>query len=851
MICRRIAKILATLQAYLHLFMKGEKCSLYRWLVFLIIILNHAAIAQSNKADSLRQVLAVHKEDDTTRVRLLNDISVVTIPIDSIQARKYAQEAIRLSDKLNYPIGKARSFFVIGRSLGYNNSDSLALKYYQRAIKLADESGDQLGLAQYLLAYGFTFSAVGDIQEAIRCYERSLKIAELLHYSKCIIRCRVNLSIIYTGQGDYEKALAEYQRILHFLDEKKSQDKSDRQARSAVYNNIGEINKYQGNYTSALEFYQKSLKIREELKDERGRSLVLSNIGCICTLQGDYEEALSYQDKALKIAESNNDKRRIASCYEEKGNIYMQQGKKEAIEYLQKSLEIVEGLSYLTPMLTVLIKIGDFYFLQKKYDKALENYLRALSISEKMKRKRTISEISLKIGHLYFHEKDYQNAFLFSQKGLELANELNLLSSKKDAHKQLAEIYAVTSQYQKAYQHQVEYKILDDSIFSERNVKKLAELEYAYKFEKEKQVLELEQKRKDEVQRATVVSLIAGLVLLFLFSGYVYRVSRIKHRINIVLTRQKGEIEELNKELVASNDALTAAKELVEKSEERLRLLIKNSNDILILLNETGEQSFVSNAAQALTGYTVEELHAPAEHVVVDEDRELISQHWQRVLARKDVPDVIQYRHRHKTNGYVWFESVAQNFLDHPAINAVVCNVRDITERKKAEFALQESEAAKAKLLKYEIERINSELEVNQKSMTAATLKLLQNAERDAQVIDRLTEIEQGCSPDAKQKIKALICEHKRFSSNSNWSEFEILFEKVHHSFYERLHTQFPTLTPNERRICAFLKLNMSNKDIAQITFQSEDALKKARLRLRQKLEIDREMNLGGFLQNI
>jgi DNA-binding CsgD family transcriptional regulator len=77
------------------------------------------------------------------------------------------------------------------------------------------------------------------------------------------------------------------------------------------------------------------------------------------------------------------------------------------------------------------------------------------------------------------------------------------------------------------------------------------------------------------------------------------------------------------------------------------------------------------------------------------------------------------------------------------------------------------------------------------------------------------------------------------------------LFGKVHRSFYEKLNEQYPNLTANERKICAFLKLNMSNKDIANITFQSDDALKKARLRLRQKLGIDRETNLAVFLQNI
>ena len=58
-------------------------------------------------------------------------------------------------------------------------------------------------------------------------------------------------------------------------------------------------------------------------------------------------------------------------------------------------------------------------------------------------------------------------------------------------------------------------------------------------------------------------------------------------------------------------------------------------------------------------------------------------------------------------------------------------------------------------------------------------------------------------------------------------------------------------LTQNERKLCVFLKLNMTNKQIAQITFQSEEALKKARQRLRKKLEIARDTNLVSFIQNI
>ncbi|HEY3370853.1 MAG TPA: PAS domain S-box protein [Prolixibacteraceae bacterium] len=393
---------------------------------------------------------------------------------------------------------------------------------------------------------------------------------------------------------------------------------------------------------------------------------------------------------------------------------------------------------------------------------------------------------------------------------------------------------------------------------NDKNVKKIAELEFTYQFEKEKQAIELEQQKKDAVHSAAMISLLAGFVLVSSFAVYVFRSSRIKHKTNLILTKQKNEIENLNEEyhaimgeLIDSNEALVITKELVEESEEKLRLLIKNSNDILVLVNEKGEQFFISDVAKNLTGYHVEELMGTIEDVIFPDDVDIVRQHWVRVLANKEVADCIQYRHKHKAKGYVWFEAVAQNFLDHPAINSIVANVRDISERKKAEQALQEIETEKARLLALEIERISRELESNQKSETAARLKLIQNSERDAQTIERLMEIEESTNPTSKQKINSLISDYKRLSYNSNWEEFEILFEKVHSSFYEKLNTQYPKLTANERKICAFLKLNMSNKDIAQITFQSEDALKKARLRLRQKLEIERETNLTAFLQNI
>lgn len=821
-------------------------------LIFAIFIFQ-AAEAQNAKPDSLENCLKTHQTDDTVKVKLLNEIVRSIYKSDADKAYDYANKAIELADKLNFRKGKAESYFLLGMSSSYNKSDKLALDYFLKALKIVEGINYKKGISNCLISCGVAYAAIGNISEATNCYQRAIKIAGELNDLSMRARGLANLSVIYTGKGDYAKALEGYQEILGLLDKK-----DDKTIRSKIYINIGEINKYQGNYPQALEFYHKALKIKEEEKEESGISLIFINIGSIYTLQGDYEKALDYEHRALKIAEKLNDKRMISNCYEEIGVVYLQTNNPQALNYFQKALTIAEQLSYQTPILRVSNNLGDYYRARGDYNKALENYLRALKISEELLRKRTICETNIKIGGVYFLQKEYGKALAYSINSLKLANELKLMDNRKDIHKQLSEIYAATNDFKNAYLNYKRYTQINDSVYNEKNVKRIAELEYTYKFEKEKQAIELEQLKKDAVQRSVLFSLIGGFVLILFFSVYVFRSSRIKHKTNLILAQQKHEKEKLNEEyliineeLMTTNEALVEAKRKVEVSEERLKLLIKNSNDILVLVNEKGEQFFISDAAKNLSGYSLDELLGAVEDVIYPDDLNIVKQHWERVLSNKDVADCIQYRHKHKKKGYVWFEAVAQNFLDHPAIKAVVANIRDITERKNVELALQKSEAEKAQLLTNEIERMNRELETNQRSITAATLKLIQNSERDAQIIDRLLEIEKDTTPEGKQKIKALIADNKRISYNSNWDEFEILFEKVHSSFYEKLNTQYPTLTVNERKMCAFLKLNMSNKDIAQITFQSDDALKKARLRLRQKLELGREINLAAFLQNI
>ncbi len=73
----------------------------------------------------------------------------------------------------------------------------------------------------------------------------------------------------------------------------------------------------------------------------------------------------------------------------------------------------------------------------------------------------------------------------------------------------------------------------------------------------------------------------------------------------------------------------------------------------------------------------------------------------------------------------------------------------------------------------------------------------------------------------------------------------------MHTDFYKKLNEQFPNLSANEKKLCAFLKLNMSTKDIGSITYQSVKSISVARSRLRKKLNIESEdVNLANYLAN-
>ena len=118
---------------------------------------------------------------------------------------------------------------------------------------------------------------------------------------------------------------------------------------------------------------------------------------------------------------------------------------------------------------------------------------------------------------------------------------------------------------------------------------------------------------------------------------------------------------------------------LVE-SEERLRLLVKNTCDSLVILDPDGRQRYVSPGAEAMTGYSVAELEGCSlESIIHPEDLTVVRNAWREVVAHPERTVTVRYRHIHRSRGWAHFEAIGQSFLTEPAINGVIVAVRDVT----------------------------------------------------------------------------------------------------------------------------------------------------------------------------
>lgn len=138
------------------------------------------------------------------------------------------------------------------------------------------------------------------------------------------------------------------------------------------------------------------------------------------------------------------------------------------------------------------------------------------------------------------------------------------------------------------------------------------------------------------------------------------------------------------------------------------------------------------------------------------------------------------------------------------------------------------------------------------RQLTTTAMNILQNNEFNVKTLELINEINLNFGTKNKKLERELnhLSQHiTNKIKGEAWEHFKSYFQNVHPQFFKNITNSFPDLTATELKLAAFIRLNLSAKEIASIIFISPESAKKARTRLRKKINLTPDDNITTFLQ--
>ncbi len=185
----------------------------------------------------------------------------------------------------------------------------------------------------------------------------------------------------------------------------------------------------------------------------------------------------------------------------------------------------------------------------------------------------------------------------------------------------------------------------------------------------------------------------------------------------------------------------------------------------------------------------------------------------------------------------------------------ILLQYRSVNQKKKINeletTRLKEKLKVEEELLK--LQKDKHDFDIEQKNRELATSALQVSSKNEILIkIKKLSENQKKnvVSPDIfYNQLNNIVDENLKL--DEGWSKFKLHFEKVHPDFFSKLKEIAPDLTENELRLCAYIRINLRIKEIAQMLYISDDAVKTTRYRIKRKFELDNTVNLEDFIRNM
>ncbi|HLP63572.1 tetratricopeptide repeat protein [Flavobacterium sp.] len=374
-----------------------------------------------------------------------------------------------------------------------------------------------------------------------------LTLSKKVEWKKGITLGYYTIGANYSSNSDFEKALQFYNKALNST--------SDKKLLCKIYKEMGVLYTYQNDYTKALDYDFKSLKLYESLDDNKGVAAVLSNIGIVYFDLKNNSKAIEYYKKALAINQKINNKGNMAVNLGNIGHVYNEMNNYEkAIENYKNAVKYNEEIGNKSSVALFVGAISNAYFKKKDYEKAIYYSNQSALLSNDCGDKQIIAFNASLSGDIYLQiAKSKNNDAVLLNKAASNFKTAIAIHSEMESLRELHFDYDLLSQteellgnHKQALDHYKTSVKFKDSVFNSDNRETIKNIEDKRTIDLRNKEIQLN-KIKLENKEKQKWFLIAGLAFLGIIGGLLFYQSRKRKQTNQKLQLLNSELDEANK----------------------------------------------------------------------------------------------------------------------------------------------------------------------------------------------------------------------------------------------------------------------------------------------------------------
>jgi two-component system, NtrC family, sensor kinase len=360
------------------------------------------------------------------------------------------------------------------------NPDS-SFRYANEMLKIAERLDLPLEKVNALGCLGYSLINVGNFPRSLQILLSAAAIAEDPESEKKILPERFDVSDEFTDRSRSAsmQRLTRLSKILHYL--------------GALYGNAGYHEK-------ALFYYRRSLPISIEASNEANQSVINILLGRAYMNIKRFDSALISFQQAIRIAEHSGYSRYVGSAYLNSGRVYMEQGDQQ---------------------------MARIYFNK------------ALLESEQQKYYRGVVASNLELANLFFRSGKHDSSLYCIQRGLPIATYLNAPNLLLQSFTGLANYYKIAGNSDSIVKYQSLIIKIKDSLFNSKQAQQFQNID----LDEQQRIQQIESAKTEYRNKLRTDVLIGGIIIFILAALLLWRSGRQRKIANVLLSKQKDELE--------------------------------------------------------------------------------------------------------------------------------------------------------------------------------------------------------------------------------------------------------------------------------------------------------------------